>query len=402
MAVRAGGGAGEAAAVGYVLWAVMVGTTVPNALWGWYQAEWGLSATTVSAVFAAYAAAVVGSLLGWGSMADRRGPWTPLRWGVVASASASAVSIVDGVPALFAGRVLAGASVGLVSGAAVAALTRTHPRGPGGAARVSTFATMAGLASGPLVAALVLEATTSTADAAYLAHLVTVVPVLGWLWRAPEGRSATERRRRSGRVAPDRVFVAAAVAGFAANAQLGLYAVLTPTLLVDILDENSLLLSGVAGCLLFASAGTAQLATAHLSTTTRLGASVTSLVGGAGVVTLAMDVDSVPLLLAAVGLGGLGAGLAFGEGLDGATRSAPPERRAAVSSTWFVVAYLGLVGPVLGAGALAERVGATAAAALIGAVATVAVTGASLVLRRAPELSDTRITTRKDVRWTHS
>lgn len=45
-----------------LLCAVMVGTTVPNALWPLFQDELGISTTTVTLVFASYAAAIVVAL----------------------------------------------------------------------------------------------------------------------------------------------------------------------------------------------------------------------------------------------------------------------------------------------------------------------------------------------------
>lgn len=368
---------------------VMAGTTLPNALWGWYQVEWHVSATVVSAAFATYAVAVVASLLAWGALADRHGPWMPLRRGAACSAAASALSLVDGLPALFAGRAFAGLSVGLVSGAAVTALALAHPRGSDGAARASTFATMAGLAAGPLLAGVVVEATPAGARGAYLAHLVVLAPAIAWLGfpgREPTakphvGVQRTETPRRFAAIPRDHASQAASLLGFAGNAQLGLYAALASAMLTEARGEVSVLLSGFAGALLFVAAGAPQLLLGS-STSARLTWSASALVTGTLACAAALSLGSVALLLAAIAFGGLGAGLAFGEGLDAATRNADVTERAAVSSTWFIVAYLGLSGPVLGAGALVDSVGLVAAGALVSALTTFLVTAARTILIR--------------------
>ncbi|WP_408895688.1 hypothetical protein ACJ5H2_12330 [Nocardioides sp. R1-1] len=397
-------------AIGGLLFVVMAGTTLPNALWGWYQARWNVPATAVTAAFATYAVAVVASLLTWGSLADRRGPWPSLRRGVLCSAAASALSLVEGLPALFAGRTLAGLSVGLVSSAAVGALALAHRSGPDGAARVSTFATMAGLAAGPLLAGAVVDVSPAAARGAYLAHLLLLAPVVAWL-ASPHGRPARmpvgdvrprDTPRHSVAMPRTPAFRAACLLGFASNAQLGLYAALASTMLSAIHGEVSVLLSGLAGALLFAAAGAPQL----LGGSFAAGSAWSTAASSTGVVSCvtALTLDSVPLLLAAIALGGLGAGLAFGRGLFAATENAPVQERAAVSTTWFVAAYLGLAGPVLGAGALVDAVGLVAATAIVGTATTFLVTAAQTTLapfrvnHRAARLSG-RVH-RKDNSWT--
>lgn len=406
------GGARRASlAISGSLIVVMAGTTLPNALWGWYQAEWDVSATAVTAAFATYAVAVVASLLAWGSLADRHGPWLPLRRGVACSAAASGLSLVDGLPALFAGRALAGLSVGLISSAAVAALALVHPRGLDGATRASAFATMVGLAAGPLLAGVVAGASPAPARGAYLAHLVVLAPALAWSGlsrRAPTGKPhgglpPTVTPRRLVTIPRSHAFRAASLLGFTGNTQLGLYAALASTMLTEVHGEVSVLLSGLAGALLFAAGGAPQLLFLGVSAAVRLAWSASALVTGAIACAAALSLASVPLLLAAIAFGGLGAGLAFGEGLDAATQHADVTERAAVSSTWFVVAYLGLAGPVLGAGALADSVGLLTAAALVSAVTTFLVTAARNILVRPVSISAPGAQEgedRKDNSWT--
>jgi hypothetical protein len=54
---------------------------------------------------------------------------------------------------------------------------------------------------------------------------------------------------------------------------------------------------------------------------------------------------------------GAGQGISFGRGLAAVAERTPPDRRAEVSSTYFVVAYVAISLPVIGEGLAAEAWG---------------------------------------------
>jgi hypothetical protein len=91
---------------------------------------------------------------------------------------------------------------------------------------------------------------------------------------------------------------------------------------------------------------------------------------------------SLPLLIAAAAVAGLGQGISFRRGLEAISGAAPPARRAEVASSYFLVAYLALSVPVVGVGLLTQfaglRVAGLALAALVGVIGA----GALLVTRR--------------------
>lgn len=58
----------------------------------------------------------------------------------------------------------------------------------------------------------------------------------------------------------------------------------------------------------------------------------------------ALSLGSLIVFLAATALGGVASGLGFGGGLSLANDLASPAERGAVTSSWFVAAYLGLAG----------------------------------------------------------
>lgn len=367
--------------VAYLLFAVMVGTTLPNALWSRFEQQLGISTTTVTVLFASYAAAVVVSLLAWGGTSDRVGRRPVLLAALAASAAGSAVTLVGGLPALFAGRILAGASVGLVSGAAVAFLTdRRGPRGADGAALLATGLTMGGLAVGPLLAGTITASAGDSTAAAFAAHLLLLAPAVLAVGAREPVQARAEVAPRTARVALPAarwVFLAAALVGFAGNGLLGLFGALTPTLMDQALGSDSVGLAGALGALVFAAAGVAQVVTTRVSGGLRLGVGAWGMVAAVGVLAGSLALGSLPWFVLAVIVGGTTGGLCFSGGMAVATGLAPPARRGATSSLWFVAAYLGLIGPVVGAGRLVDLLGPMPGAVAIGGALTIlAVIGA--------------------------
>jgi MFS family permease len=373
--------------VAYLLFAVMVGTTLPNALWTRFEQQLGISTTTVTVLFASYASAVIVSLLAWGGTSDRIGRRPVLLAALAASAAGSAATLAGGVPALFAGRIFAGVSVGLVSGAAVAFLTDLRgTRGANGAALLATGLTMGGLAVGPLLAGTVTAVAGGSTAAAFAAHLLLLAPaVLAAVVPEPV-RARVDALPRPPRLAlpsPRRVFLGAALVGFAGNGLLGLFGALTPTLLDQALGLDDVRLAGALGALVFAAAGVAQLATARASGRGRIRVGAWGLAAAIGALAVSLTSASVPWFVLAVVIGGTTGGLCFSGGLAVATQLASPERRGATSSLWFVAPYTGLIGPVVGAGRLVDLLGPTPGVVTIGVALTgLAVVGALIAVPR--------------------
>jgi MFS family permease len=374
--------------------AVMVGTTAPNALWPLFQERLAISATAVTLVFAAYALAVIASLLLVGAASDRIGRRPMLIAAVVASAGASTITLVDHLGGLVLGRLLAGVSVGMISGTAAAHLTELSPAGgPDRGGRIATIATMCGLAAGPLLAGVTAHLAPQPSRTPFVVHL-GLLAVAAFALRGPETVEPTPGRWRPQRPAVPRarrLFAGAALGGFAANAQLGLYAALAPAFLAGELGRDGVLLGGLVGALLFASAGAAQVAAAKRPPTTRLRTGMALIAVASGALIAALSLGSLTVFLAATALGGVASGLGFGGGLSLANDLASPAQRGAVTSSWFVAAYLGLVGPVIGAGSLTDRFNGIAAATVFG-IAISAVGLAAVITSRgaAPASGSTR------------
>jgi len=105
---------------------------------------------------------------------------------------------------------------------------------------------------------------------------------------------------------------------------------------------------------------------------------------GTALVVLALAVGSLPLFLLAAVVGGAGVGFSFQSAVARVGGLASAEERAAVTSSFFVVAYLGITVPVVGVGEIATRTSLTVAAAALAVLVLVLSALAALLTRRHP------------------
>ncbi|MEV5905497.1 MFS transporter, partial [Streptomyces sp. NPDC052127] len=88
-------------------------------------------------------------------------------------------------------------------------------------------------------------------------------------------------------------------------------------------------------------------------------------------------------------VGGVGQGLAFRGALSAVAGASPEDRRAAVISTLFVVAYAGISVPVIGVGVLVGPLGLEGAGLVfIGCMAVLVSTAGAYLLRRPVRVED--------------
>jgi len=104
-----------------------------------------------------------------------------------------------------------------------------------------------------------------------------------------------------------------------------------------------------------------------------------ALIAGMGLFALGLAASSLALLIIGAMIAGGGQGLSFRAGLTGLTASSPPERRAEVASSFFVVAYFAISVPVIGEGLLAQLSGLRSAGLVFAAVVA-ALSAVALVL----------------------
>ncbi|WP_031061353.1 MFS transporter [Streptomyces sp. NRRL F-5527] len=376
---------------GAVFAVCMTGTTLPTPLYPLYQQKFGFSELTVTVVYAVYAFAVIGALLLVGNASDAVGRRPVLLWGLVcAGASAVCFLLATGIAWLYAGRLLSGLSAGLFTGAATAYVMESAP--PGRASRatfVATAVNMGGLGCGPLLAGILAEYAPWPLHLPYAVHLALVAcsaAVLLWL---PETVGdlrplRTVRPQRPG-VPPHvrAVFGPAATAAFVGFALFGVFTSVSPAFLARYLHVTDHALSGVVVATAFFASIAGQTAVGRVGVSRSLPLGCAGLLAGLALLAGALHWDTLALVVPSALVGGVGQGLAFRGALAAVGRASPPDQRAAVISSLFVVAYTGISVPVIGVGLLTEPLGLeNAGLVFIACMAALVIPAAGYLLRR--------------------
>ncbi|WP_139306819.1 MFS transporter [Modestobacter sp. DSM 44400] len=378
--------------VAYVFVAVMLGGTVPTPLYPFYVDSLALSPFLMTIVFATYAVGTLAALLLGGGLSDRVGRRPVLGLAVAVAAVSAAVFLAwPTLPGLLTGRALSGMSVGLATGTATAALVELHPDRRT-ATTLATVANMGGLGLGPVLAGVLAAHLPGPTSTPFWALLLLLLPAVALLL-VPETGPARARTPRDlvRAVRPQRLgvprgtraeFAGAATAGFAAFALLGLFTSLTSSFLRSALDAPGPQVVGLSVAVVFAAAVGAQLLVQRMDVARAALVGLALLPVGAAVVVGALAAGSLPLFVLAALVGGAGIGFAFQSGVARVGSLAGPADRAAVTSTFFVAAYLGITVPVVGVGELATVTTLTdAALGLAVLVALLAALGAALSRR---------------------
>lgn len=376
-------------AVAYAFAVTMAGTTLPTPLYVFYRARFGLSELMVTVIFATYALGVIVALLLFGRLSDDIGRRRALLPGVLLSAaSAVAFLLANGLALLLVGRLLSGLSAGIFTGTATAALLDLAPReAESRATLVATMVNMGGLGLGPLLSGLLAQWGPLHLRLTFWVDLVLAALALVALAIVPQARQEQPRLRirpQAPRVPAEvrAAFIRAALAGFAGFAVLGMFTAVSPAFLAQLLGQRSHALLGIVVCVVFASSTAGQLALARVPGAAALSVGSAGLVLGALIIAGGLAASSLLLLITGGVVAGLGQGLSFSAGLTAVNRKAPEDQRAAVASSFFVVAYVALSIPVIGVGLLTQASGLRTA----GLVFTFVVAGlaaAALVLVRA-------------------
>jgi MFS family permease len=178
-----------------------------------------------------------------------------------------------------------------------------------------------------------------------------------------------------------------ATAGFGAFAVAGVFSAVAPAFLGQVLGRMSHSLAGLLVFVLFGGSIVGQLGVPRLSDRRALIAGCTLLVVGAGLLALALAIESLATLLGSSIVLGLGQGLVIGAGLAAINQRAPVEERGETASSFFVVMYVGLSVPVIGTGVAANSLGLRAAGIAFSAAVAALVLVVLASLARAGELA---------------
>ena len=376
----------------------MLGTTLPTPLYPAYSVEFGFGGFVTTLVFSAYAAGVVVSLLLFGHWSDQLGRRPMLLAALGFSALSAVAFLLPGALGwLFVGRVLSGLSAGIATGTATATVVDLAP--PHGRARAGLIAAavnMAGLGAGPVLAGVLTQYAPLPLRLCFVVDLglIAVAMLAVFLVREPVSPAADRQLRPRRLHVPDEVrgvFTRAAIAGFAGFAVLGLFTAVSPSFVGTVLGRHNAALVGLVVFVLFLASVAGQTLSERLGLDRALPVGCAGLILGMAVIAISLEVPSLALLVVGAVVAGVGQGLSFRAGLGSVASAAPGELRAEVTSTFFVVLYVGISLPVVGEGALATSTSlVTAGVVFAVVVAVLAAVALALLLRgRAHESTPT-------------
>lgn len=355
---------------GAVIFMLLVGANLATPLYPLLQSSLGLSSLDVTAAFASYVLALVGTLLLAGHWSDHIGRRAALLVAVLTGLAGGWIfAEAHTLAALCAGRALQGSAVALATGASAAALRELLPSRPEWASRFTLLASSGGVAAGPVIGGL-LSLLPGATTAPYVVHSVLLAGLLVplYLIRARPAIVAPAATRPLHALAPRRpsvsrqargAFWLASGVGFLSFAVFGFSLSLAPGYFAQVLATDSRPLIGILAGLPLGASAMSQLVTVRSRFTVPAGLAVLGvsvvMLGAAGVW------HSPVLLVAAAVAAGLGQGLAFRTVFNDVADRVEPARHAQIISTVYVITYLGSAVPVLGLGWASAAVGMAAA-----------------------------------------
>ncbi|BBY18124.1 MFS transporter [Mycolicibacterium litorale] len=337
---------------------LMASTSAPSPVYPLYLERWGLSVTSLTAIFAVYVLGLVGALLTVGSLSDRVGRRPVLIASLVVAAAGTAIFwAAEGPVWLALARVVQGVATGTATGALAAGLLEFAPaerphRGPTMTAVGTTFGLAVGGGSAGLLVSLsprpdgvVFPALTMAL--LLLAALVSLIPET--VARRKAGFAAMRPRVRVPREAR-RGFVAAIPAIVAGWSMTGLFLALAPSLIRDVMHVRWGAAGGLSITVLFLANSGGGLWAARLTARRAnvIGAVLLSV--GAASLGAALSATSTAVFIGGAIVCGVGAGLTFNGTLRGISEATEAGSRSEVFSAAFVVSYAALGVPSLAAG----------------------------------------------------
>ncbi len=178
------------------------------------------------------------------------------------------------------------------------------------------------------------------------------------------------------------VVLGACLGVFAAFSILGFFSSLVPTFLHGILGVRNLALIGATSFLVFIIAAVSQAASARLPARRSMTVGLPLLLACLAALESALFAKALWLFLAGTVIGGIAVGLTFRGGLSEINRLAEPAHRAAVVSTFFAAAYVGLGLPPVLTGLISQLVGTVDASAYTSGIVALIVAAAIVVVLR--------------------
>jgi MFS family permease len=344
-------------AVAAMIAVLFAGSTLLTPLYIIYKQQFGFSGITLTLIYATYVVGNLGALLLFGRLSDQIGRrFTTLPALGVAAVSTIIFLFSEGTGALFWGRALSGLGIGLAVGAGNAWLAELVSPDKARATIIATGTNFLGLAFGPLMAGLLAEYAPWPLHLSFVVYLAAIAVVAGMIWRTEETVAQPARRLGDISLRPRigmpaairRKFIAPAVAGFGAMALVGFFAALAPSILAQELNVPS---HAAAGAIVFELAiicAVTVLLTHYIPSRAAMQWGLGMMVPSVGLMVASQLLASTTVMIVATVVCGVSAALGYRGSLQVINKIAPEDRRAEVTSSYFVCCFVGNALPVIG------------------------------------------------------
>jgi MFS family permease len=355
-----------------------------------YEDKFRFAPTTLTLLFTVYIVVLLTTLLLFGSVSDYTGRRTVMLVGLAWGAAGCGLFLVaHGVGLLFVARALQGVAVGLISGAASAALFDLRPVG-GAAPVVSSVAPTGGQALGATGASALAQYAPAPTHLVWWLLLGAFISGVVAVLAMPEpgtvraGVVSSLRPHVSVPRAGRGAFVTAVPALVGIWALGGFYLSLGPSLVAQLLHSTNLLWGGILIFLLTGLGAAASALTTRRNPSAVMLGGCLLLIVGALVTFAAIETGTSAFLFIGTAIAGLGFGPAFMGAYRATVATATSHDRTGLITAIYIVSYLATGIPTVLAGIATSHFGLrkTALVYLVAVVVLVAVAVSRLLARQ--------------------
>jgi MFS family permease len=348
-----------AAVAAHTLWT----SAAPAMTYPLYAAQWRLTPTLTTGIFAIYPVTVVLVLVLLGNLSDQIGRRNTLLMGVGASLLGTLLfALAPNVAWVFAGRVAMGVGVGLSASPASAALVEFSAAGQAQRAGVvNTAATALGMALATLVGGALITYAPFPTHLNFWVLAAVLALVFGLTWLLPrDGKLAAFRWQPTRVTVPKslvRPFATSAIAVTAAYSMGAIYLSLGAQIAHDLIGSKNALVTGAAMALFALVTGIVAVSAKRLPSQTSVVWGGLASASGMALLALAAAWHALPVFLLAVVMAGAAYSLLFLGGLTLINAHAPAHHRAGTLSAIYLIGYLLMGAIALTLGMVATRHG---------------------------------------------
>ncbi|MCA1821290.1 MAG: MFS transporter, partial [Pseudonocardia sp.] len=169
---------------------------------------------------------------------------------------------------------------------------------------------------------------------------------------------------------------------------MGLFTAVSPAFLGTVLHDPNHAVIGAVVLSVFIASTIGQSLSMVMDELSALTVGCASLIAGMILVGASLPVRSLAMLIGGAVIAGVGQGMSFRAGLGSVTSASPPGKRGEITSSYFVMLYVGIAIPVIGEGAAAMAFGLIVSGMVFAAlVAILAAVVLMLLVRSAREKS---------------